>query len=116
LILAKSLNESLVWIWVDLEAALWVQFQRIQKAAGINLPCRYADRHSCNEACHLYGFHALRRGYATLNADRMPAPVLQRKMRHKSFQTTLGYIVLSDKMKKATEAVFVPGFLTAATA
>jgi integrase len=53
----------------------------------------------------------LRRGYATLNADRMPAPVLQKKMRHKSFTTTLRYIQLSDKMKKATEAVFVPDFL-----
>ena len=46
-----------------------------------------------------------------MNADTMPAPVLQRKMRHKSFTTTLRYIALSDKMKKATDAVHVPAFL-----
>jgi hypothetical protein len=32
-------------------------------------------------------------------------------MRHKSFQTTLRYIELADKMKKATEQVYVPDFL-----
>ena len=41
----------------------------------------------------------------------MTAPVLQRNMRHRSFQTTLRYINLSDKMKKATEKVYVPEFL-----
>ena len=43
----------------------------------------------------------------------MTAAVLQKKMRHRSFQTTLRYISLSDKMKKATENVYVPEFLQA---
>ena len=90
---------------------LWKQFRRIQKAGGIHLPCPKADEHDCTEACHYYGFHALRRGYATLNADTMPAPVLQRKMRHRSFTTTLRYIGLADKMKQAAERVYVPEFL-----
>jgi hypothetical protein len=32
-------------------------------------------------------------------------------MRHKSFSTTLRYIELTDKMRKATEKVYVPEFL-----
>lgn len=78
-----------VFWWPHGDRELYSEFRRIQKAAGIHLTCRDADRHECTEACHYYGFHALRRGYATLNADRLPAPVLQKKMRHKSFTTTL---------------------------
>jgi integrase len=80
-------------------------------ASRIDVVYRDADEYMCTHACHVYGFHALRRGYATLNVERMPAPVLQRKMRHRSFQTTLGYISLADKMKAATDAVYVPEFL-----
>ena len=80
----------------------------------MNLPCQDADKHECTDACHYYGFHALRRAYATLNAESMSAPLLQKKMRHKSFTATLRYIGLADKMKKATEKVFVPEFLKSA--
>jgi len=100
---------AIVFVWPHDERTLWVEFQRIQKAAGIKLVCPDAERHECTDACRYYGFHALRRGFATWNADRMAGPVLQKKMRHKSFTTTLRYIGLSDKMKKATEQVFVPG-------
>jgi hypothetical protein len=41
--------------------------------------------------------------------------VLQKKMRHMSFTTTLRYIELADKMKKTTEAVYVPDFLRGRT-
>jgi integrase len=102
---------STIFYWPHHERTLRTQFVRIQQGAGINLPCPDAGNHDCTPACHVYGFHSLRRGYATLNADRMAAPVLQRKMRHKSFQTTLRYISLADKMKKATEEVYIPEFL-----
>jgi hypothetical protein len=42
--------------------------------------------------------------------------VLQKKMRHKSFTTTLRCIGLSDKMKKAAERIYVPGVLSKGTA
>jgi integrase len=105
----------LVFRWPLADKDLWIEFRRIQKAAGIKLDCTQADRHECNDGCHYYGFHALRRGYATLNAD-LPAPVLQRKMRHKSFTTTLRYIALADKMKQAAVVVHVPAFLSTARA
>ncbi|RIK73641.1 MAG: hypothetical protein DCC68_24520 [Planctomycetota bacterium] len=104
----------MVFEWPHDHRTLWTEFHDIQRAAGIHLPCRDADKHKCGETCHVYGFHALRRGYATLNADTMPAAVLQRKMRHKSFTTTLRYIGLADKMKAAAEKVYVPDFLTKA--
>jgi integrase len=56
--------------------------------------------------------HDLRRAYATENCDRLPVPVLQKKMRHKDIQTTMRYVETARKMKKAAEAVYVPGFLT----
>lgn len=100
-----------VFAWPHDQTTLYTQFHLIQVAAEIHLECAKADEHECTDACHWYGFHALRRAYATLNVDNMPAPMLQKKMRHKSFQTTLRYIKLADKMKKTTEQVYVPEFL-----
>ncbi len=103
----------LVFPWPHPGKYLWEEFHRIQKAAGIALDCPQAGRHECGDTCRYYGFHALRRGYATFNAE-LPAPVLQRKMRHKSFTTTLRYIALADRMKQAADVIHVPAFLTKA--
>ena len=105
----------LVFPWPHDRRTLDTVFHRIQESAVdrevkrlVFLPCPDAGQHTCTPACHLYGFHSLRRGYATLNAEAMPAAVLQRKMRHRSWATTLRYIALKDKMKAATEDVWVP--------
>jgi hypothetical protein len=45
----------------------------------------------------------------------MSALELQRKMHHNSYSTTIRYIGLADKMKRATDHVYVPEFLKAAT-
>ena len=76
---------------------LWDQFARIQDAAGIK-PDRKAR----------YGFHDLRRGFGTMNADRMTPDALQRLMRHQSYSTTQLYINLARQLKPATENLFVP--------
>jgi hypothetical protein len=87
-----------------------VQFHRIQKAAGIDLPCKISRPHKCSDACHRYGMHDLRRADATENCDRMPLPTLQKKMRHKDIQTTMRDVEMAN-MKKSRETVYVPGFL-----
>jgi hypothetical protein len=102
---------ALVFEWPHDRKKLWGHFHDIQKAAGIKLVCPDAGRHECTDSCQYYGFHALRRDYTTLNADSLLAAVLQHKMRHKSFTTTLRYIGLADKMKAAADKVYVPEFL-----
>ena len=56
-----------VFEWPHGYRRLWVEFHRIQRAAGTDLPCPRAGEHECTDNCSVYGFHALRRGYATLN-------------------------------------------------
>lgn len=99
---------DLLFDWPMSNQSLLDDFHAIQKAAGIHLACPDSDEHECTETCHLYGFHAIRRGYASLNVVRLPAAVLQRKMRHKSFATTQRYLKLGDAMKEAAADVWTP--------
>ena len=78
----------------------------IQKAAGIKLPCH--EKHKHTDACHCYGFHDLRRAFATANATRMTADALQKLMRHRSYSTTKLYIAMAEQLKPAVENLHVP--------
>ncbi len=82
---------------------------RLQKAAGIHLPCR--DEHEHTDACHAYGFHDFRRAFATMNADKLSADALQTLMRHKSYQTTQIYINMARQMDAAVASLHVPDVL-----
>lgn len=59
----------------------------------------------------LLGFHDLRRGYATANAEHMDLFELQKLMQHRSLETTRGYANMAGKLKKAIKKVHVPSFL-----
>jgi integrase len=69
-----------VFPWNHNPRTLYTEFDRIQVAAGIgrevkveSKPTRYAG---------VYGLHALRRAFATMNADKLTADALQALMRH----------------------------------
>src|SRR5262249_13927047 len=91
--------------------ALMTQFARIQEAAGIHLPC--SGKHEHTRFCHVYGFHDLRRAFATQNADRMTGDALQSLMRHKSYETTKRYINMARQLDEAVAGLHVPDILRA---
>jgi integrase len=95
--------------WNHNDRTLYDEFGRIQKAAGIRLPCRAAHEHTAS--CYVYGFHDLRRAFATVNANRMTGDALQRLMRHKSYQTTQRYINMASQLDEAVAKLGVPEFL-----
>jgi integrase len=92
--------------WNHHRRNLDLEFHRIQKAAGIHLPCH--DAHEHTPACHVYGFHDLRRAFATLNADSLTPDALQALMQHKDYQTTQKYINMARQLNPTVYKVFVP--------
>ena len=101
--------EVSVFPWPPNRRELWNQFHVIQQTAGIHLPCR--EKHEHSAGCHLYGFHDLRRAFATCNAASMSADALQKLMRHKSYSTTQRYINLAGQLNQAVENLHVPKVL-----
>jgi integrase len=101
---------QLVFPWCHDPRTLWVEFTRIQLVAGIHLPC--PDKHEHTPSCHVYGFHDFRRPFATVNAPRLKSEVLQRLMRHKSYQTTQKhYINPTNQMQDAVSQMPIPDVL-----
>jgi integrase len=98
-----------VFPWPHDRRTLDTELDRIQEAAGIHLPCRRKHEHT--DACHLYGFHDLRRAFATMNAPRLTADALQALMRHKSYLTTQVYINMASQIDDAVNVLHVPEVL-----
>jgi integrase len=98
-----------VFPWSNNRTALQDKFIRIQQVAGIHLPCR--GKHEHTPACHVYGFHDLRRAFATMNAAKLSGDALQALMRHKSYATTQRYINLAKQLDDAVTVLHVPDVL-----
>lgn len=101
--------EPVVFPWYHDRSMLWKEFGRIQDAAGIHLECR--EEHTHTDACHRYGFHDLRRAFATANAETLTASALQSLMRHKSFTTTQKYVNMAKQLNRSVEKLAVPDIL-----
>lgn len=87
-----------VFPWPHVPRKLWDDFEAIQRAAGVKPPHGKAR----------YGFHDLRRAFATMNADRLSADALQALMQHRSYQTTQRYINMARQLNQAVDGLFVP--------
>jgi len=101
-----------VFPWVLGKSALYKEWGRLQKLAGIHLVCH--EEHNCTSACHRYGFHDLRRGFATLNDGRVTENELQKLMQHRSYSTTKKYINMGQRLNGAAAKLYVPDVLKAA--
>lgn len=101
--------DELMFPWPYGKAALYEEFTRIQEAAGVHLPCRGDHEHT--PYCHVYGFHDLRRAFATMNADQMTPEALQHLMQHRSYSTTKRYININRQIKEAVATLHVPDVL-----
>ena len=62
-----------------------------------------------------YGFHDLRRAFATMNADKLTADALQALMQHKDYQTTQRYINMARQLNPAVQNLYVPDLSKAAS-
>jgi integrase len=100
-----------VFPWNHDRRTLFDEFDAIQAAAGIRLPC--SRQHEHTDACHFYGFHDFRRAFATQNAKRMTGDALQKLMRHKSYLTTQRYINMASQLEEAVQKLHVPDVLAA---
>ena len=63
----------------------------------------------------MYGFHDLRRAFATVQHETVSQDELQALMRHKSYATTKGYIKFAreTKLRRAVNVLHVPDVLKA---
>jgi integrase len=87
-----------VFPWSHGRRSIFEEFGRIQRAAGIR-PMGPKSR---------YGFHDLRRAFATMNADRLTPDALQVLMQHKDYQTTQRYINMARQLNPAVQNLYVP--------
>jgi integrase len=101
--------DSKVFPWNGNRRFLYDEFAKIQETAGVKLPCAGSHKHT--KFCYVYGFHDLRRSFATMNADRLTGDALQTLMRHKAYATTQRYINMTRQTDEAVAKLHVPEVL-----
>jgi integrase len=89
-----------VFPWQQNRRQLFVEFGRIQTAAGIK-PAGASGKDR-------YGFHDLRRAFATMNAERLTPDALQTLMQHRDYTTTKRYISIARQLDPAVQNLYVP--------
>ena len=99
-----------VFPWRGGRVGLSRAFMRIQKAGGVRLACE--KRHKHTDWCYYYGFHDIRRAFATMNSENLTAESLQAMMRHTSYATTQRYINVARLLQGITSKLTVPSVLT----
>jgi integrase len=92
-----SFRDRVFW-WPHGRRRLYEEFADIQAEAKVQ-PEDGKER---------YGFHDLRRAFATLNADRLTPDALQTLMQHKDYQTTQRYINMARQLNAAVANLYVP--------
>ncbi|MCH8045244.1 MAG: tyrosine-type recombinase/integrase [Planctomycetes bacterium] len=101
--------EPVVFPWYHNRRGLWSQLLKIQEKAEIHLPCH--EKHEHTPSCYVYGFHDLRRAFATVNAETLSGDALQKLMRHRSYSTTQRYINMAEHLNRSVETLHVPEVL-----
>ncbi len=94
----------LVFAWNHPRRGLFDEFHAIQTAAGVRPEGPKA----------FYGFHDLRRAFATMNAATLTPDALQALMQHKDYQTTQRYINMARQLNPAVQNLYVPELPTLA--
>jgi integrase len=84
-----------VFAWPHDRRTLDTEFHRLCEVAGVRR----------------YGFHALRKGFGSMNAPRLSLAALQHLMQHKSVQTTQRYYVNPEAEGKLADKLHVPDVL-----
>jgi integrase len=106
---ARAPSEPRVFPWNHDRTTLGNEFAKLQKTAGIHLPC--SGNHTHTAKCHVYGFHDIRRSHATFNYGRVTDAELQEQMGHASFQTTRQYIKYAKLHQHRPYNAFLPAAL-----
>ena len=83
--------------WNHGRRRVFEEFHKLQDAAGVRRP-----------RGDYYGFHDLRRAFATMNAEHLTPDALQALMQHKDYQTTQVYIAIAKQLNPAVQNLYVP--------